>query len=66
MATVSTGRTEAADGRAVLRRLLTVVVLAACAVTVLLARLTLDERWSRLQIAGLACSALAVAAISVG
>jgi drug/metabolite transporter (DMT)-like permease len=36
------------------------------AVTVLLARLTLDERWSRLQIAGLVSSALAVAAISVG
>ena len=36
------------------------------AVTVLLARLTLHERWSRLQIIGLAVSAVAVAAISIG
>jgi drug/metabolite transporter (DMT)-like permease len=36
------------------------------AVTVLLARLTLRERWSRLQIAGLVVSAVAVAAISIG
>ena len=36
------------------------------AVTVLLARLTLHEQWSRLQIIGLAISAVAVAAISIG
>lgn len=36
------------------------------AVTVLLARLTLHERWSRLQIIGLIVSAAAVAAISIG
>jgi drug/metabolite transporter (DMT)-like permease len=36
------------------------------AVTVLLARLTLHERWSRLQIVGLIVSAVAVAAISIG
>ncbi|MBV9092361.1 MAG: DMT family transporter, partial [Streptosporangiaceae bacterium] len=36
------------------------------AVTVLLARLTLHERWSRLQVIGLAVSAVAVAAISIG
>jgi drug/metabolite transporter (DMT)-like permease len=36
------------------------------AVTVLLARLTLHERWSRLQIIGLAAAAVAVAAISIG
>ena len=36
------------------------------AVTILLARLTLHERWSRLQIIGLAVSAVAVAAISIG
>jgi drug/metabolite transporter (DMT)-like permease len=35
------------------------------AVTVLLARLTLHERWSRLQIIGLAASTVAVAAISI-
>lgn len=35
------------------------------AVTILLARLTLHERWSRLQIIGLAASAVAVAAISI-
>jgi drug/metabolite transporter (DMT)-like permease len=36
------------------------------AVTVLLARVMLHERWSRLQITGLIISALAVAAISIG
>jgi drug/metabolite transporter (DMT)-like permease len=36
------------------------------AVTVLLARLTLRERWSRLQIVGLVVSVVAVAAISIG
>lgn len=36
------------------------------AVTVLLARVMLHERWSRLQIIGLIVSALAVAAISIG
>jgi drug/metabolite transporter (DMT)-like permease len=36
------------------------------AVTVLLARLVLHERWSRLQIVGLAASAVAVAAITIG
>jgi drug/metabolite transporter (DMT)-like permease len=36
------------------------------AVTVLLARLTLHEQWSRLQIIGLIASAVAVAAISIG
>jgi uncharacterized membrane protein len=36
------------------------------AVTVLLARLLLHERWSRLQTVGLAVSAVAVAAISIG
>lgn len=36
------------------------------AVTILLARLTLHERWSRLQITGLVTSAVAVAAISIG
>ncbi|MBV9094529.1 MAG: DMT family transporter [Streptosporangiaceae bacterium] len=36
------------------------------AVTVLLARLTLHERWSRLQIIGLSAAAAAVAAISIG
>jgi drug/metabolite transporter (DMT)-like permease len=36
------------------------------AVTVLLARLLLHERWSRLQTIGLAVSAVAVAAISIG
>lgn len=36
------------------------------AVTILLARLTLHERWSQLQIIGLAASAIAVAAISIG
>jgi drug/metabolite transporter (DMT)-like permease len=36
------------------------------AVTVLLARFTLHERWSRLQVAGLVASAVAVAAISMG
>jgi len=36
------------------------------AATVLLARLTLHEQWSRLQIIGLAVSAVAVAAISIG
>jgi drug/metabolite transporter (DMT)-like permease len=35
------------------------------AVTILLARLALHERWSRLQIIGLAASAVAVAAISI-
>lgn len=35
-------------------------------VTILLARLTLHERWSRLQIIGLIASAVAVAAISLG
>lgn len=35
------------------------------AVTILLARLTLHERWSRLQIIGLVVSAVAVAAISI-
>lgn len=36
------------------------------AVTVLLARLTLHERWSRLQALGLITAAMAVAAISTG
>lgn len=36
------------------------------AVTILLARVMLHERWSRLQIIGLIVSALAVAAISIG
>jgi drug/metabolite transporter (DMT)-like permease len=36
------------------------------AVTILLARIMLHERWSRLQIIGLIISALAVAAISIG
>lgn len=36
------------------------------AVTVLLARLTLHERWSRLQAIGLITAAVAVAAISIG
>jgi drug/metabolite transporter (DMT)-like permease len=36
------------------------------AVTILLARLTLHERWSRLQIIGLVTSAIAVTAISIG
>lgn len=36
------------------------------AVTVVLARLTLHERWSRPQLIGLAVSAVAVAAISIG
>ena len=36
------------------------------AVTILLARFTLHERWSRLQIIGLIVSAVAVAAISIG
>jgi drug/metabolite transporter (DMT)-like permease len=49
-------------------QLAVVAVLAALypAVTVLLARLTLHERWSRLQIIGLVVSAVAVAAISIG
>jgi drug/metabolite transporter (DMT)-like permease len=36
------------------------------AVTVLLARVILHERWSRLQVIGLAAAAVAVAAISIG
>lgn len=36
------------------------------AVTIVLARLTLHERWSRLQVIGLVASAVAVAAISIG
>jgi uncharacterized membrane protein len=36
------------------------------AVTILLARVMLHERWSRLQITGLIISALAVAAITIG
>jgi uncharacterized membrane protein len=36
------------------------------AVTILLARLTLHERWTRLQIIGLTAAAMAVAAISLG